>query len=323
MKVYLTKKLHKNEEGMVYLKKVILITMCMIISGCTYIENTVFNTQVAIERFRTGLKLKTTAIEDHTIFYLKGGEGDTVLLVHGFTADKYTWIKFANAIADHYQVFAVDLPGHGESTYCEKCNYTIHSQTRYLKQIVDKLGIDKIHLVGNSMGGRISISFTFAFQDRVKTLALFNSAGINSPKPSEFSKLLKTGKNIFDINNRQDFDILMQMSMVSPPFLAWPIKTVTARNYIERNPINQKIFNDITESLWDSKSILQDIQVPVLIVWGKEDKLIDVSCVPVFEKNLSNSTSVILDNTGHCPMIEKPEETARHYLKFLQDTHAQ
>jgi len=305
---------------MLSLKKIIVITVCIIISGCTYIENTVFNTEIAIERFRTGLKLKTTTIEDHTIFYLQGGEGDTVLLVHGFTADKYTWIKFANIIADHYQVIAVDLPGHGESTYCVPCNYGIHSQTRYLKKIVDKLGIDQVHLVGNSMGGRISLSFTYAFQDHVKSLALLNSAGVNAPKPSEFSKLLKTGKNLFDIKSRQDFDKLMQMSMASPPFLPWPITSVTARNYIERNPINQKIFNDIIKSLWDSKSILQDIQVPVLIVWGNEDKLIDVSCVPVFEKNLPNSTSVILDNTGHCPMIEKPNETADNYLKFL---HAQ
>ena len=308
---------------MTSIKKIILVTVCVILTGCTYIENTVFNTEIAVERYWTGLKLKTTAIDDHIIFYLKGGEGETVLLVHGFTADKYIWTKFANSIADYYQVIAVDLPGHGESTYSRKCNYSIHSQSQYLKQIVDKLGIEKMHLVGNSMGGRISLSFTHLFQDRVKSLALFNSAGVNSPRPSEFRKLLKTGKNIFDIQNRQDFDELMQMSMVSKPFLPWPITSVTARNYIERNPINRKIFQDITESLWDSEKVLQEIQKPVLILWGKEDRLIDVSCVPIFEKKLTNSTSVILDNTGHCPMIEKPGETAKHYLKFLEDNHSQ
>lgn len=308
-----------KEVKMPTIKKIILITVSLIISGCTYIENTVYKTEIAFERFRTGFKLKTTAIENHIIFYLQGGEGETVLLVHGFTADKYTWIKFAKSISNHYQVIAVDLPGHGESTYCEKCNYSIQSQTQYLKKIVDKLGIDKMHLVGNSMGGRISISFTRLYQDQVKSLALLNSAGVNAPKPSEFNKLLKTGKNMFNIQNRQDFDALMNMSMASPPFLPWPIKSVTSRNYITRNVINQKIFHDITESLWDSQSILQEIHVPVLILWGKEDQLIDVSCVPIFEKNLSNSTSVILENTGHCPMIEKPYETAGHYLKFLKN----
>jgi pimeloyl-ACP methyl ester carboxylesterase len=301
------------------IKQIILVIVCVIISGCAYIENTVFNTEIAIERFRTGLKLKTTSIEDHIIFYLKGGEGETVLLVHGFTADKYTWIKFANSITDYFQVIAVDLPGHGESTYCKNCNYSIQSQTQYLKKIVDKLGIEKMHLVGTSMGGRISLSFTHMFQERVKSLALFNSAGVTSPRPSEFTKLLKTGNNLFDIHNREDFDKLMQLSMASPPFLPWPITSVTARKYIERNPINQKIFKDITESLWDSESILHEIYVPVLILWGTDDKLIDVSCVSVFEKNLPRSTSVILDNTGHCPMIEKPGDTANHYLRFLKN----
>ena len=294
----------------------------MIISGCTYVENTVYNTEIAIERFRAGLKLKTTAIKNHNISYLKGGEGETVMLIHGFTADKYTWIRFADIIVDHYQVIAVDLPGHGESTYSQESNYSIQSQVQYLKQIVDKLGINKMHLVGNSMGGRISLSFTHKFHNRVKSLALFNSAGVNSPKQSEFSKLLETGTNLFDIHNRQEFDTLMQISMKSPPFLPWPVTSVTARNYIARNPINQKIFKDISESLWDSVSILQEIQVPVLVLWGKEDQLIDVSCVPIFEKNLPHSSSVILDNTGHCPMIEKPVETAAHYLNFLRDTRS-
>jgi len=304
------------------IKKFILITVCMIISGCTYVENTVYNTEIAIERFRAGLKLKTTAIKNHNISYLKGGEGETVMLIHGFTADKYTWIRFADIIVDHYQVIAVDLPGHGESTYSQESNYSIQSQVQYLKQIVDKLGINKMHLVGNSMGGRISLSFTHKFHNRVKSLALFNSAGVNSPKQSEFSKLLETGTNLFDIHNRQEFDTLMQISMKSPPFLPWPVTSVTARNYIARNPINQKIFKDISESLWDSVSILQEIQVPVLVLWGKEDQLIDVSCVPIFEKNLPHSSSVILDNTGHCPMIEKPVETAAHYLNFLRDTRS-
>jgi len=302
---------------MISIKKMILISVCIIISGCAYIENTVYNTEIAIERFRAGLKLKTTAIKDHNIFYLKGGEGETVMLVHGFTADKYTWIKFASIIVDHYQVIAVDLPGHGESTYSQNNNYSIHSQVQYLKEIVDKLGINQMHLVGTSMGGRISLSFTHKFQNRVKSLALFNAAGVNAPKKSEFSKQLETGKNMFDIHNRQDFDTLMQLSMKSPPFLPWPVTSVTARKYIERNPINQKIFNDITESLWDSESILEEIQVPVLILWGKEDQLIDVSCVPIFEKNLPHNSSVILENTGHCPMIEKPVETANHYLEFI------
>jgi len=310
-----------KEEEMLFIKKLILITVCMILSGCTYIENTVYKTEIAFERFRSGLKLKTTTIEDHDISYLKGGEGETVLLVHGFTADKYTWIKFADLIVDQYQVIAVDLPGHGESTYCKKCNYSIQSQTQYLKQIVDKLSINQMHLVGTSMGGSIAISFSQKFQDHVKSLALFNSAGVNSPKPSEFNKLLETGINLFNVNNPQDFDKLMQLSMNSPPFLPWPIRSVTARNYIQRNSINQKIFNDIVGSLWGSESILHEIQVPVLILWGKEDKLIDLSCVTIFEKHIPNSTSIILEETGHCPMIEKPYETAAHYLNFLKTTH--
>ena len=295
----------------------IVLLACIFMAGCTCIEKKMFNTEIAIERYLSGLHLKTTSIDEHGIYYLEGGEGETVMLVHGFTADKDSWIRFAKSIIGHNHVVIVDLPGHGQSTYCKQCSYSITSQAQYLKQIVDNLGIDQMHLAGNSMGGRISLAFTHKFQYRVKSLALFNSAGVNAPNPSEFNKLLEQGKNIFDIKSKKDFDLLMALSMSSPPFLPWPVKSIKYQQYLARNTIHQKIYNDITQELWGVKDILHTIQVPVFILWGKEDKLIDVSCVPIFENKLANTKTVILENTGHCPMLEKPKLSAKHYLEFL------
>ncbi|MBF0452580.1 MAG: alpha/beta hydrolase [Candidatus Magnetomorum sp.] len=306
-----------------FLKIIIyLIILVVGVSACSSIKKSIYNTEIAIERFRSGLTLKTIDIENQKISYLEGGEGDTVLLVHGYTASKEIWIRFAKILKDQYRVIAIDLPGHGDSTASLNHSYSIHSQVQYLNQIIDKLGLEKIHLVGNSMGGSISLSFTKTFQAKVKTLALFNSGGVTSPQPSEFQKLLKQGKNPFIVKNIDEFNALTDLSMSSPPFFPWPVMSVMYQKYIDRFQINQKIYTDISRELWKSEHVLKTIDVPVLILWGADDRLIDVSCVEIFNKNIPNSTAVIMEKTGHCPMLEKPEEAARHYLDFLQKKNA-
>ena len=83
-------------------------------------------------------------------------------------------------------------------------------------------------------------------------------------------------------------------------------------------PINEKIFNDILPDLTVLESKLNKIIAPTLILWGDSDKLIHISSVPVFEKNIKNSKSVIIKECGHIPMIEKPVETASVYQDFLK-----
>ena len=281
-------------------------------------KKSIYNTEIALERFRSGFSVKRIDIQEHRISYMEGGKGETVLLVHGYSSNKEIWLRFAKYIKDKCHVIAIDLPGHGNSSCPIESSYSISSQVEYLKQIAETLKLEKFHLVGNSMGGTISIYFTNTYPSYVKTLALFNSGGVISPKPSEFTKRLAKGENLFFIKNKDDFNTLLELSMASPPFLPWPVKSVLFQKRLERSEINQKIFKDISQELWRAESCLKGITVPVLILWGKEDKLIDRSCVDIFERNLPNASTVILEQTGHCPMIEKPKETAMNYLKFLQ-----
>jgi len=305
----------------IILKYLILFFILFNITACSYIENFVYKTEISIERFRSGFKLKALDISDHKITYLESGKGEVILLVHGYTADKDIWIRFARLLKDEYRIIVPDLPGHGDSTANMNCNYSISSQAKYLKEFIDRLGIEKLNIVGNSMGGSISLNFTHLYQNNVKSMALFNSGGVKAPNPSEFNKLIQKGINPFIIKNKNDFKKLIDMSMSSPPFLPWPIKSVMYRNYKSKSNIFQKIYNDISNDLWETKNFLPNITIPVFILWGDNDRLIDVSCVEVFDKNISNSQAVILENIGHCPMIENPKEAVKYYKNFLSSIH--
>jgi pimeloyl-ACP methyl ester carboxylesterase len=93
-----------------------------------------------------------------------------------------------------------------------------------------------------------------------------------------------------------------------------------AADWIAHAAFNKKIWNDFTAVPNPTLApALPMIQAPVLIIWGDKDKVTDVGGVAFLEKNLKQSRTVIMKDTGHCPMLERPEETAKAYESFLRE----
>jgi pimeloyl-ACP methyl ester carboxylesterase len=198
-------------------------------------------------------------------------------------------------------------------------SYTIRDQAFRLDPIVAALGLDSFHLAGNSMGGAIAGRYAAEFPDKVRTLALVNTGGIAScPKKSELSKQLEEGKNSLLLETPEDFEKMLAFVFVRPPWIPGPVKAHLARQAIERRSFNEKVFRQIHAEGSDLEPELSRIRARTLILWGDQDRLIDVSCTEVLEKGLADSTTAILKDCGHAPMIERPEETARLYLGFLK-----
>ena len=272
-----------------------------------------------MERRAAGLSQKSITVGSHDIAYLEGGEGEAILLLHGFSADKGNWTRFSKYLTPEFHVVAIDLPGFGESTKNEAESYTIADQVKRVDSIVKSLGLEKFHLAGNSMGGSISGKYTASFPGKVMSLGLFNSGGVQAcPEQSEFLRRLEKGENALLVENPEDFDRVLEFVFVKPPWIPRPIKTYLARQAVSSREFNDKIFREIREENYDMRSELPKIKVETLILWGDTDRLIDVSCTKVLEEGLPNSTTVIMKNCGHIPMIERPEEAAGHYLAFLK-----
>ena len=115
------------------------------------------------EHSRAGLTQYTVRIDDHDITYLRGGDGPTVLLVHGFSADKDNWTWMSRYLTADYDVIAIDLAGHGESSRLPNASYDIRSQVERLEAFRAHLDVDRMHLAGNSMGGHISAAYAIAY----------------------------------------------------------------------------------------------------------------------------------------------------------------
>ncbi len=271
------------------------------------------------ERKAADLQQKRVRVGDHEIVYLKGGHGETILMIHGFAANKDNWTRFAKWISPAYHVMALDLPGFGESTCLADASYSIADQAKRLNRFADAVGLKKFHIVGNSMGGHIAARYTIMFPERVLTLGLFNSAGVGSPVPSEMAKRLSKGEaNPLVAGSVEEFDRLIKFVFSTPPEIPRFVKKLLVEEAQRHKVSNERIFKQISREYVALEPDLQNIKARTLVLWGDQDRVLDVSCVQTLEKGLPNCTVVIMKDCGHMPMIERPQEAAEHYLAFLK-----
>ncbi len=274
---------------------------------------------ISLDRHRAGLTEKSVQVDDHKIAYLEGGSGPIVLLIHGFSGEKDHWTRFARHLTSHYHVIIPDVPGFGESSKIETARYDIDSQVKRMERFMGILKIDTFHVAGNSMGGRIAGQLAVNDPGRVLTLALFDSSGVRPPKKSPHQLAWEKGKNLLLVENADDYDRVMKLAFFKPIWLPGPVKKYFAEKAVKNRPFNHKIEEDIRAVPVELEPNLGRIKARTLILWGDDDRILDMSAVKVFERGIADHETVIMKQCGHTPMLERPDEAAKHYLDFLQE----
>jgi pyruvate dehydrogenase E2 component (dihydrolipoamide acetyltransferase) len=248
--------------------------------------------------------------------YLALGEGDSVpvLLLHGFGADLNTWMFTQPALAEGRQVIALDLPGHGGSA-----NQVDHADAESLAAIVhdalNALGIERLHLVGHSMGGGIAISFALWQPERVATLTLISSASLGPEINAAFiDGFLRAARR------REAIEVLN---------LLVHDRTLVSRTMIE-DVLRYKRLDGVPEALaafaeeWfpggrqrvGLGDAVASLKVPVQVIWGREDRIIPVAHAEALASRLPVH---ILEQTGHLPHMEKAGEVNRLIKRLIEN----
>ncbi|OZG74784.1 alpha/beta hydrolase [Hahella sp. CCB-MM4] len=303
----------------------LLISICLL-QGCSEARQKLYVMAMDYERDQAGLEQKSVVVNGRETAYYESNaapQAETIVLLHGFAANKENWLRFSRYLTPQYHILAPDLPGHGDSTKDMNLSYHIEDQVRYLDELMTTLGVSQFHLVGNSMGGAISSLYAARHPDKITTLSLFDPAGIYDHE-SEFAKLLKEGENPLIVENEEDFEQLMNFAMEEPPFVPWPITTVIAERSIANKAINEKIFGELLEDFaqLDFKQQIRTISAPTFILWGEQDRVIAWQNAEQFTSLIPNSRKLILPHVGHAPMIEEPEKSAEILKTFIETTKA-
>lgn len=306
---------------MKWTKRIIIVMSFIILSlaaFCFIFPEKLYRLSINGERSRAGLHVKKISAGDHQIIYTEGGDGtETLVLIHGFGGDKDNWTRMAKFLTG-YHIIIPDLPGFGESTKSDKAQYDVASQVERLDRFLSDLGLKQFYIAGNSMGGNISGIYAARYPQKVKGLILLDNSGVKFPVESAVRKDMARGVNPLLVSGRNDFDRFLGVVFFRPPFIPLPVKWVLADKALANREFNSKIFRDLNAHPASIEEHFAKLTMPALIIWGEKDTVLDVSGVTVLEKGIKNHTKRIIQDCGHLPMLERPEETASYIKEFIE-----
>lgn len=304
-------------------KLLVLISILVLFSGCS--GEKVYEMAMDFGRYQSNLTLKNVAISEQlNVSYLENDvKSDvTLVLLHGFGANKDNWLAVSNEFDDKYHLIIPDLIGDGESSKTLDINYSIENQTKMLHDFLSKFPNKNIVLVGNSMGGQISLNYAYNY--KIHSLILIDSMGLEVENSYVNHLGIKEIEKLYlNVCSIEKMKKLLELTYYKPPYIPNSVLEYLAQEKCKLSKLDRHKYN----GLFDAKLNLLDnmsakskqVKIPTLVLWGKEDKIISVKNAYAFDKYLSNSKLVIFDELGHMPMLENPELTANSITDFLSN----
>jgi abhydrolase domain-containing protein 6 len=265
-----------------------------------------------------GVAKKEVTIGEHRWVYYEGGQGDVVVLVHGFTGSKENWLPMQDALTRDHRVIIPDLPGWGETTRVDGADYDVAAQVARLAEFLDALKLPRVHLVGHSMGGHIAGVFAAEHGEHVLTLSLVDSAGVHF-NPNEFANQILAGGTPFNVDDAAGWDTLMATLFDKQPYLPPRVRDLLIERNIASHEFQSALIREMSTGAdaFRLERELANIKPPTLVVWCAHDRVLDVSSMQTIRRQLPTATYVTLQGCSHMPMMEEPMAMARVLRDFI------
>jgi len=265
----------------------------------------------------TGPRYEFVGTPAGSIRYAKRGDGgEVVVLVHGFGGDLDNWLFNIDALAGKTRVYALDLPGHGQSTKTLG-EPSLATLSNALTGFMDAVGIDSAHLVGHSMGGAVALQTALDAAERVKSLTLISSAALGA----EINGAYIDG--FVAAANRRDLKPVIEQLFDDP--------TLVSRQLLD-DLLKYKRLDGVREALSSLASALfangrqtsvlaghlAGMQQPALVIWGANDRVIPSSHATA----LGNARVEVIEGAGHMVQMEKANRINEMILAHIaRQTH--
>ncbi|XP_046882113.1 monoacylglycerol lipase ABHD6 [Hypomesus transpacificus] len=287
-------------------------------------------------RRRLGLKVDYVDCGGYRFCYSHrgkpGGGRPSVLMLHGFSAHKDMWLSVVKFLPKNVHVVCVDMPGHEGTTRTSAVDYSIEGQVQRIRQFVASVRLNKrpFHMVGTSMGGNVAGVYAARFPTDLCSATLICPAGLEYPNESRFvARLRELEKN----QNSQDIPLIpstpeeMEEMLRLCSFVRFKIPQQILQGLVDvripHNDFYREVFMEIVGE--DSRHSLQEnlrlITVPVQVIWGKHDQVVDVSGATVLKEAIPGCQVDLLDNCGHSVVMERPRKTAQLIMDYLNSQH--
>lgn len=287
----------------------------LVLAGCVSLQPyDAIRTELPDERFVTA--------GGSQVYVEQWGQGEPVVLIHGFGGSSHNWQQVAEELGDRYRLVAPDLKGFGWSERPEDREaYSFDNQVQTVVEVMEELKIDRAHIIGHSYGGGIALWLAASNPQLVRSLTLVDSTfpgtefgpGPQFPRAGPLTPVLVRG-----MLRRRFVRVALKKSYYEPE----KVDEALVDDYLVRLRIEgvESAFRGLTARSARPNGVLnlEELEPPVLVVWGAEDPLIEPWVGQQFAASVPDGRFKLLAECGHTPMEEKPDEFVEVVEPFLR-----
>ncbi len=303
----------------------VTLATAVLVTGATVAHDPYLLVRAQFERQRVvaGLHKASVQVAGHRWAYAYSddapADAPVVVMLHGFTGSKENWYPLAQRLRGKYRLLVPDLPGWGESERMPGDDYGYLAQAErvdaFIRSVVSaRYGSADRHevvLLGHSMGGGIAALMAARYPRDITRLGLLDAAGVHF-KDNVFGKQVLDGENPFAVTDRASLrhyvDTVFHRD-AAKPWIPWP----ASRGFINKRIADAGFEQSVLDSIGRGPErfvpgdTAADIHQPTLLLWGRDDAVVDPSAMDLYAAKIPQARKVLLGDCGHMSLVEQPD----------------
>lgn len=278
------------------------------------------------------LEVQYVTVHGHRRAFVKTGSGPAVLLLHGMACDHTTWIPVIEKLAEHYTVIAPDLLGHGRSDK-PRADYSVGGYANGMRDLLTVLGIDKVTVVGHSLGGGVAMQFAYQFPERTERMVLVAPGGMG-PEVTVLIRAVTlpgfhTAMGVLTKPGLRHLatGALRTLATADHPALR-DLNEIAAMVENLKDPRARRALQHVVRACVDIRGQIITMvdrayltaELPMAVIWGSQDPVIPALHADTVREIAKSAQVTIVEGSGHFPHKDRPDEFVETVHDFISST---
>lgn len=315
----------------------ITIAAAALVTGVTVARDPYLLVRAQFERQRVvaGLGEASAQVAGHRWVYAYSDDAPDgapiVVMLHGFTGSKENWYPLAERLRGKYRLLIPDLPGWGQSERKPGVDYGYAAQASrvdaFIRQVVSgRYGFTEggqVVLLGHSMGGGIAALVAARHPHEVTRVGLLDASGVHF-KDNVFGAQVLAGGNPFAVTDRASLKHYIDTVFHrddAKPWIPWPASSGFIAKRVDDAAFEQSVLDSIGRGpeRFAPGDAAAKIRQPTLLLWGREDVVVDPSALDLYAQKIPQASKVLLDDCGHMSLVERPDAVAAAVTTLIEE----
>ena len=272
-----------------------------------------------VRSYLGGLKSLCVEVDKQEWKYLEGGKGETIVFLHGGIGSKTQWRSLMQEYLQDYRVIAIDVPGlYVNQTF----RFKKHSYRQYgvwLSKVLEQLRLEKVHLVGASLGSTVAAYYAAQFPRQVESLTLLAFPSMVISRERDAGATLESLFDTSQLSSVEDLQQAYNRAYYKAPAVPKIVLRYNLREFKKYQLTLQAVLTEMFESRPVLIAGLRQIKAPTLILQGLDDQLSPPQDPDYWLRQIPQTRYHEIPECGHMIHIEKPDEVARLHKELLRN----